>query len=91
VDSYQHQAASALAANTFLRSIWGAVVVLFTAQMYGRLGYQWAGSLLAFISLACCGIPFMFYFYGARIRRRSRYAYVAEDEGGEKGEGSFGT
>ncbi len=33
----------------------------------------------------------MFYFYGARIRRRSRYAYVAEDEGGEKGEGSFGT
>jgi len=33
VDSYQHQAASALAAKTFLRSFWGAAVVLFTNQM----------------------------------------------------------
>jgi len=33
VDSYQHQAASALAAKTFLRSLWGAGVVLFTEQM----------------------------------------------------------
>lgn len=41
VDSYQHQAASALAAKTCLRSFWGAGVVLFTIQMYHRLGYQW--------------------------------------------------
>lgn len=33
VDSYQHLAASALAAKTFLRSFWGAGVVLFTEQM----------------------------------------------------------
>lgn len=33
VDSYQHQAASALAAKTCLRSFWGAAVVLFTEQM----------------------------------------------------------
>lgn len=33
VDSYQHQAASALAAKTCLRSFWGAGVVLFTVQM----------------------------------------------------------
>lgn len=33
VDSYQHQAASALAAKTCLRSFWGAGVVLFTEQM----------------------------------------------------------
>ncbi|KAH8687158.1 multidrug resistant protein [Tricladium varicosporioides] len=80
VDSYQHQAASALAAKTFLRSFWGAAVVLFTGQMYARLGYQWASSLLAFISLACCGIPYVFYFYGAAIRRRSKFAYSGDDE-----------
>jgi multidrug resistance protein len=80
VDSYQHQAASALAAKTFLRSFWGAAVVLFTVQMYHRLGYQWASSLLAFISLACCAIPYVFYFYGARIRRRSRFAYSGDDK-----------
>lgn len=79
VDSYQHQAASALAAKTFLRSFWGAATVLFTAQMYKRLGDQWASSLLAFIALACCAIPFMFYYYGARIRAGSRYAYSGDD------------
>ncbi|RDW58408.1 major facilitator superfamily protein-6 [Coleophoma crateriformis] len=80
VDSYQHQAASALAAKTFLRSMWGAGVVLFTTQMYHTLGYEWAGSLLAFIALACCAIPYFFYFFGARIRKMSRFAYSPEDE-----------
>lgn len=80
VDSYQHMGASALAAKTFLRSFWGAAVVLFTTQMYARLGYQWASSLLGFIALACCAIPFGFYFYGARIRQSSKYAYSGDDE-----------
>jgi multidrug resistance protein len=80
VDSYQHQAASALAAKTCIRSFWGAGVVLFTTQMYHRLDYQWASSLLAFIALACCGIPFLFWKYGAKIRQRSKYAYGGEDD-----------
>lgn len=79
VDAYQHQAASALAAKTCIRSFWGAGVVLFTEQMYARLGYEWASTLLAFISLACCAIPFLFWVYGAKIRERSRYAYGGED------------
>ncbi|GJE88336.1 MFS general substrate transporter [Phanerochaete sordida] len=79
VDSYQHQAASALAAKTCLRSFWGAGVVLFTEQMYHRLGYEWAGSLLAFISLACCAIPYLFYFKGAAIRKHSKYAYSGDE------------
>lgn len=80
VDSYQHQAASALAAKTFLRSFWGAATVLFTTQMYHRLGDQWASSLLAFLALACCAIPYLFYFFGARIRASSKYAYSGDDE-----------
>lgn len=79
VDSYQHQAASALAAKTFIRSFWGAAVVLFTEQMYDRLGYQWASSLIAFISLACCAIPFLFWVYGARIRQKSKYAFGGDE------------
>lgn len=75
VDSYQHYAASALAAKTCIRSIWGACVPLFTIQMYHRLGYEWAGSLMAFISLACCAIPYLFFFFGATIRKKSKYAY----------------
>lgn len=75
VDSYQHYAASALAAKTFVRSMWGAAVPLFTIQMYHKLDDQWATSVMAFISLACCAIPFNFFFFGARIRKYSKYAY----------------
>lgn len=37
-------------------------------------------SLLGFINLECCGIPFGFYFWGYRIRRGSRFAYSGDDE-----------
>lgn len=80
VDSYQHQAASALAAKTFIRSFWGASVVLFTEQMYERMGDQWASTFLALLSLVCCAIPFLFWKYGAKIRARSKYAYSGDDE-----------
>lgn len=78
VDSYQHYAASGLAAKTFVRSIWGACVPLFTIQMYHRLGYEWASTLMAFIALACCLIPYVFYWKGAKIREYSKYAYTPD-------------
>lgn len=80
VDSYQHQAASALAAKTFIRSFWGAGTVLFTEQMYHRMGDQWASTFLAFLGLLCCLIPFAFWKWGARIRKKSKYAYGGDDE-----------
>lgn len=86
VDTYQHQAASALAAKTFIRSIWGASTVLFTEQMYDTMGMQWASSFLALLALACCLIPYVFYFKGAAIRKHSRFAFADEDEAAKGGE-----
>jgi hypothetical protein len=60
--------------------MWGASTVLFTEQMYNRLGYQWASSLLAFIALACCLIPYVFYYKGESIRRFSKYAFSDDEE-----------
>ena len=54
--------------------------MLFTIQMYHRLGYQWASALLALIALACCAIPFVFYFRGKEIRSHSHYAFADDDE-----------
>lgn len=54
--------------------------MLFTEQMYDRLGDQWASTLLAFIALACCAIPYVFYFKGESIRRFSRFAYNEDEE-----------
>ncbi|KAL8859538.1 MAG: hypothetical protein Q9178_003937 [Gyalolechia marmorata] len=74
VDAYLMFAASAIAANTFLRSICGAVFPLFASYMFQGLGVQWAGSLLGFVALILVPIPVIFWKYGARIRARSAFA-----------------
>ncbi|CEQ42964.1 SPOSA6832_04837, partial [Sporobolomyces salmonicolor] len=59
---------------SFARSIFGAVFPLFTSYLFSGLGTQWALSLIAFLSLALAPIPFIFYYYGARIRAHSTFA-----------------
>ncbi|KAJ5161558.1 hypothetical protein N7492_006950 [Penicillium capsulatum] len=74
IDAYTIYAASALAATTALRSIFGAVFPLFTTYMYEGIGIHWASSIPAFLALACVPIPFLFYYYGTAIRKRCKYA-----------------
>ncbi|KAJ5739877.1 hypothetical protein N7533_012661 [Penicillium manginii] len=74
VDAYPTYAASALAANSFMRSSFGGIFPLFGIQMYNNLGYHWATSLLAFLTLAMLPFPYIFYRYGSRIRKHSRFA-----------------
>lgn len=74
VDAYTLYAASVLAANAAMRSIFGATFPLFTTYMYQNLGIHWASSVPAFLSLACVPLPFLIYRYGAEIRKRCRYA-----------------
>ena len=73
VDAYTIYAASALAANTILRSLVGALLPLAGRAMYQRLGLGWGNSLLGFITLAMCPIPVVFYRYGERIRKSKRF------------------
>ncbi|KAF7115863.1 hypothetical protein CNMCM5793_003606 [Aspergillus hiratsukae] len=74
IDAYTIFAASVLAANSVLRSIFGAAFPLFTRYMYEDLGIHWASSIPAFLALACVPFPFLFYKYGATIRKRCEYA-----------------
>lgn len=74
IDAYTIYAASVLAANSVLRSIFGAVFPLFTSYMYEGLGIHWASSIPAFLALACIPFPFLFYKYGAAIRKRCKYS-----------------
>ena len=78
VDAYTVFAASALAANTVLRSLFGAAFPLFTIQMYENLGIHWASSIPAFLALACVPMPFILYKYGAAIRARCVFASQSE-------------
>jgi len=67
-------AASALAANSFARSSFAAAFPLFGVQMYNKLGYQWASSVLAFLALAMAPFPYLFFRYGKKLRGNSRFA-----------------
>jgi len=74
VDAYPLYAASALAANSFARSSFAAAFPLFGIQMYNKLGYQWATSLLAFLTVAMMPFPYIFFRWGKQIRGKSRFA-----------------
>ena len=63
-------AASALAGNVVLRSLFGAFLPLAGPYLYATLGLGWGNSLLAFIGLVFIPIPFPFYKYGERLRTR---------------------
>lgn len=79
IDAYTIYAASVLAANSVLRSLFGATFPLFTTYMYDGLGIHWASSVPAFLALACVPFPFLFYRYGAAIRMRCKYARAAAE------------
>ncbi|OJD32188.1 mfs multidrug transporter [Diplodia corticola] len=74
LDTYMSTANSAIGANTFVRSFFGAGFPLFGPAMYHRLGVDWASTLLAFVGIAMIPIPVLFYKFGRRIRRASKTA-----------------
>ncbi|KAI9713890.1 MAG: hypothetical protein M1820_000620 [Bogoriella megaspora] len=78
IDSYTIFAASVLAANAVIRSLFGAIFPLFTTYMYDNLGIHWASMVPAFLALACVPFPFLFYKYGPPIRKRCKFAAEAD-------------
>ncbi|MCJ1386325.1 hypothetical protein MMC17_009451 [Xylographa soralifera] len=73
VDTYDRYSASAIAAATILRSIFGAVFPLFGLQMYDALGLGWGNTLLGILCVLLCPMPIFFYFFGERIRKSARF------------------
>ncbi|KAF3764658.1 hypothetical protein M406DRAFT_62224 [Cryphonectria parasitica EP155] len=70
VDAFTIYAASALASNTVIRSIAGAVLPLCGLQMYAKLGLGWGNSLLAFIAVAMIPVPFFILKKGEWLRTK---------------------
>ncbi|KAK4089286.1 hypothetical protein PCL_11896 [Purpureocillium lilacinum] len=73
VDCYPHYAASAIAANTVLRSLVGAFLPLAGGSLYQSLGLGWGNSLLGFICVGMIPFPIIFYKYGGRLRAAQRF------------------
>lgn len=70
IDTFTTYAASALAANTVMRSIAGAVLPLAGLPMYEALGLGWGNSLLGFVGLLLVPAPWLFMKYGEYLRKR---------------------
>ncbi|RSL79411.1 hypothetical protein CEP51_007371 [Fusarium floridanum] len=70
VDAYEMYAASALAANTIMRSVAGATLPLCGMKMYNALGLGWGNSMLGFIAVALIPIPFLILKYGEMLRKK---------------------
>lgn len=72
-DAYGIHSASVMAAASCTRSILGAALPLVSGQMYRALSVGWATSLIGFVGVVMCGVPFAFIYYGPAIRERSKF------------------
>lgn len=90
VDTFRRYSASAVAANTFLRSCFAAAFPLFITYDLEGIGIGWGMSVYAFVSAIMIPIPFVFFVYGKRIRakgvwsRESVYPDQSVEAKGEK-------
>ena len=70
IDAFPRHAASAVAALTAARCLFGAVLPLAAPSMYDNLGLGWGNSLLGFVGVAMIPVPALIYKYGAVIRKK---------------------
>ena len=85
-DSYLMYTASAMAANTIMRSACGAAAPLFTEQMFEALGVGGGGSLIGGVACLLAPIPFIFNKYGEQIRIKSKFAPTPQANQGQQHE-----
>jgi hypothetical protein len=78
IDAYTIFAASVLAANSLLRSLFGFAFPLFTTYMFENLGIHWASCVPAFLALACVPFPFVLYKKGLAIRKYCKFSAQSE-------------
>lgn len=71
---YPQYAASLFAGNDFARSLLAFAAVMFSHPMYVGMGIGPGTSLLGALTAACIAGIFILYFYGDKLRARSRFS-----------------
>ncbi|KAF8993764.1 MFS general substrate transporter [Cyathus striatus] len=71
-------------ADCLARNISGTVFPLFTHQMYARLSYKWANTLFGCLACLMAPIPFVLFFYGPKIRSKSKFSRMVMEASQKK-------
>lgn len=74
VDTFTLYAASAVAANTFLRSCFAGGFPLAVTPLYHNIGVGPGCSITGGFAALLIPVPFIFYMYGKEIRRKSKWS-----------------
>jgi MFS family permease len=74
VDTFQMYAASAVAANTFLRSIFAAAFPLVVGPLYHNIGVGPGSSITGGFAALLIPVPIVFIIFGKRIRASSKWS-----------------
>ncbi|KAI1386722.1 polyamine transporter 1 [Hypoxylon trugodes] len=74
VDTFQMYAASAVAANTFMRSCFAAAFPLVVTPLYHNIGVGPGTSIFAGFACLLIPVPYVFYFFGRRIRAANKWS-----------------
>ena len=73
VEAYPIYAASALAANTVVRCIFGLTIPIAGPSLYNKLGFGWGNTLLGFLALMVTPASLWFLKQSKRIRNNPRF------------------
>ncbi|KIK93695.1 hypothetical protein PAXRUDRAFT_144509 [Paxillus rubicundulus Ve08.2h10] len=71
-DCYGPYASSALAGQSLCRNMGSFAFPLFASHMFVDLTYKWSNTLFAGVAFVIVPIPFVLFFYGSSLRRRSK-------------------
>ncbi|KLO99653.1 Uncharacterized protein Y057_7311 [Fusarium fujikuroi] len=74
IDTFTQYSASAVAANTFMRSMFSGAFPLFIIPMYHKLGVNWGTTVFGCIAAALIPVPYLFFVWGKRIRGRGKWS-----------------
>ncbi|KAI1041782.1 hypothetical protein LB505_008445, partial [Fusarium chuoi] len=74
IDTFTRYSASAVAANTFMRSMLSGAFPLFIIPMYHKLGVDWGSTVFGCIAAALIPVPFLFFVWGKKIRGRGKWS-----------------
>jgi DHA1 family multidrug resistance protein-like MFS transporter len=72
--TYPQYAASLFAGNDFTRSTLATAAIHFSRPLYGNLGIGRGCSLLAGLTCGCVFGVYGLFFYGEKLRARSKFA-----------------